>query len=1317
MKKIVLILITVLSFVFSKGQNGVIVPRGTPNYIPSGNSTTTSGYLGTIQAGLGFIDGLWTDTATANAASQNIKKNPFYNIATLTPYAKWYRDTVHSVWVQFGTGGSGGGSRGWDTTGNFNIDASVNFIGTINDADFIVKRHNLRGGLLNESLNNTSWGVEALNNAGGGGFRNTAVGYHSLLNNGLGNTNSAFGYNSLQANTNGIANTGIGYDALLIAAGDSFNTALGGEAGNSVFTGNNNLFLGNYATAQGTVNNSIAVGFRATAIGSNSFYISDSIKHLYFKNLDSSISTAPNVVSIDAAGNWHRYKNSGASGGLTLTNGQGILGSPYNGTANQTWQIDSTKYASLFALNDTAGILRALSNGKQSQLNGTGYVKQSGLTSSYVTAIPNSDLANSTISGVALGGNLNTLTLGSGLLGGSYNGSTTVTAKADTSLLATQYYVNSHTGTTQNTIYNHNDTLTGARIVSGGKIAKPLTFDSLSTISLFSTVATQIGDTAHNVWFEVYSNHIAERTSSNSLVFNTEYVDSVGTRTLFNDNGSTQDTTAIFKAANTEIKSLATGGAIQFVTTNGVGILGKQTVPAFPSPNTANKYLNGYGNYVTLNSDSITEGSTNLFFTNSRARLALSVNAPLLYNNSTGVFSADTSTNAVHLATQGFVTRQGYLTTNQPITVTATGDATGTSTSSGTAPSLPLTLATVNVNVGTFTNATVTTNAKGLITAISNGSAGGTGTVTSIATSTGILGGTITTTGTLKLDTTFALPRADSIPSGYYPYISNPLGFKTSAMDTLYRTLGKDSLQFTINGRYHAVLDSAGSGGGSGVTTVGTFNTFLNAANGLTISGTSLYAQKVSPTAVGMITTGADTLAGVKNFNSDPIIHTLTVGLGHNSVATNTAIGFQALSINTSGANCTAGGYQSFTSNTTGGNNTGFGTYTGFSNTVGQHNAFFGYGAGLTNNGTTPNGSDNSFMGYQCGYNASTGYQNTFMGSLCGFAHLNGNNNTAVGAGCFKNNTVGIGNTAVGGAAMALSVTGSNNTIGGFGGLSGCTFCSFNTAWGYGALDLDTVGNNNTAIGNLALQDMLRGQNNTVVGGSALPSNSNDSNCTAIGYANFLGNTSSCLACIFVGINNLTSTTTQQADSIAIIGNSNTISGGFSGALRNTTIVGSNVVISRNNLADFGTATQSIQLGNGGGNTTAMNALTAAASDIFYNTDSSAYCVYTTKWNKIDYSTNNYSIKYSHTIFTPTTGSTVALLNNQYNIINPSGALLALTVNLPSSPNNNDVVYIKFTQNVTTVTYGNGTVVDGITAPTAGGLTVLTYDSGTTSWY
>jgi len=96
---------------------------------------------------------------------------------------------------------------------------------------------------------------------------------------------------------------------------------------------------------------------------------------------------------------------------------------------------------------------------------------------------------------------------------------------------------------------------------------------------------------------------------------------------------------------------------------------------------------------------------------------------------------------------------------------------------------------------------------------------------------------------------------------------------------------------------------------------------------------------------------------------------------------------------------------------------------------------------------------------------------------------------------------------------------------------------------------------------------------------------------------------------------------------------------------------------------------------------------------------------------------NNGIQNYQHSIFTPATGGTVNLNNKQFNIINPAGALATLTVNLPSSPANNDVVYIKYTQSITAVTYGNGTVVDGITAPAAGGLVVLVYDSGTSSWY
>lgn len=66
---------------------------------------------------------------------------------------------------------------------------------------------------------------------------------------------------------------------------------------------------------------------------------------------------------------------------------------------------------------------------------------------------------------------------------------------------------------------------------------------------------------------------------------------------------------------------------------------------------------------------------------------------------------------------KGFLTSSDWTSFNGKVSnATHTGDATG---------STALTLATVNGNVGSFTNANITVNAKGLVTAASNGSGGG----------------------------------------------------------------------------------------------------------------------------------------------------------------------------------------------------------------------------------------------------------------------------------------------------------------------------------------------------------------------------------------------------------------------------------------------------------------------------------------------------------------------------------------------------------------------------------------------------------------
>lgn len=91
---------------------------------------------------------------------------------------------------------------------------------------------------------------------------------------------------------------------------------------------------------------------------------------------------------------------------------------------------------------------------------------------------------------------------------------------------------------------------------------------------------------------------------------------------------------------------------------------------------------------------------------------------------------------------------------------------------------------------------------------------------------------------------------------------------------------------------------------------------------------------------------------------------------------------------------------------------------------------------------------------------------------------------------------------------------------------------------------------------------------------------------------------------------------------------------------------------------------------------------------------------------------------YVHSVFTPTTGGTVNLINNQYNIINPATPLTTLTINLPSSPQNNDCIYIKFDSNSPgAVTYANGTFNGGISAPVVGGIVIAVFDSATSAWY
>jgi hypothetical protein len=134
-----------------------------------------------------------------------------------------------------------------------------------------------------------------------------------------------------------------------------------------------------------------------------------------------------------------------------------------------------------------------------------------------------------------------------------------------------------------------------------------------------------------------------------------------------------------------------------------------------------------------------------------------------------------------------------------------------------------------------------------------------------------------------------------------------------------------------------------------------------------------------------------------KNFSAGTItaaltgaVNGLTLSLGANSIASNVAVGSNALSSGSlSGTYNTANGYYSLYSNTTGGFNAANGAYSLYSNTTGQNN--------------------------------------TANGAVSLFSNTTGQNNTANGDGSLHTNTTGAYNTANGFGSLYTNTTSSNS--------------------------------------------------------------------------------------------------------------------------------------------------------------------------------------------------------------------------------------------------------------------------------------------------
>lgn len=222
-----------------------------------------------------------------------------------------------------------------------------------------------------------------------------------------------------------------------------------------------------------------------------------------------------------------------------------------------------------------------------------------------------------------------------------------------------------------------------------------------------------------------------------------------------------------------------------------------------------------------------------------------------------------------------------------------------------------------------------------------------------------------------------------------------------------------------------------GGGGGSGVTTIGSFSN-SSIANGGSIGGVTLTFGGVDGTNPGMVSEVAQTMgAGIKTFTSDMVIDGINAGKGVSSGAQNTAFGNGAMRTAGTYTSSTAIGFDVlFNSTTSGIQNTGVGATSQQNITSGSNNTAVGF-ATMKENFT---GVQNTVMGASADFGSGGGgFASSFV-SAFGYNALNvnqGNYNSAFGNSALQSNTTGIYNLAFGTGGLSSNTTGNYNLAAG----------------------------------------------------------------------------------------------------------------------------------------------------------------------------------------------------------------------------------------------------------------------------------------------
>ena len=295
----------------------------------------------------------------------------------------------------------------------------------------------------------------------------------------------------------------------------------------------------------------------------------------------------------------------------------------------------------------------------------------------------------------------------------------------------------------------------------------------------------------------------------------------------------------------------------------------------------------------------------------------------------------------------------------------------------------------------------------------------------------------------------------------------------------------------TEQGQLH--FETATAGALTEKMIIGTTNLVINEPGGIfnvRIEGdtdANLFYTDATNSRVGVGTVSPSEkldVVGNAKVSGKVLAQTLTIGLGgQTTVATNTALGFEALnSASLTGTSNVGVGYRALLSNTSGGQNSAVGVQALQANTTGQGNSAFGWNTLIAN--TTAD--FNTGLGRQALESTTTGGSNSAVGFGAMGSNIAGTNNSAVGFQSLlyfnTSNNTAVGYSAAQGSSTVANNTGSQLTAVGFQSLLNNTSGFANVAVGYQAGDVITTGSRNTIIGKGSDPSAAAGNDQTVVG-------------------------------------------------------------------------------------------------------------------------------------------------------------------------------------------------------------------------------------------